>query len=131
MRGQSSGSLKVPCLLQDVTRQGYGKILSQLGRNFVDFLCQLNNLHLHLSMSSPSMVPPDFRVNNVTPSSLELHYRSKRPGLESWVVGICEEVAESIYGITVDFKLLRGRADGTCDHEVSPASRHARKGNTT
>ena len=62
-------------VVQDVIRQGYGKILTQLGRTFVDFLCGLNNLHLHLSLSSPSLVPPDFRVKNVTPSSLELHYR--------------------------------------------------------
>ena len=49
---------------------------------------------------------------------LSLSLRSKRPGLGSWVVGITEEVAETMYGIPVDFKLLRGREDNSCDHEV-------------
>ena len=54
----------------------------------------------------------------VTSSSAELHYRSLRPGLGSWVVGICEKVAADFYGQEVHFKLLRGREDGSCDHEV-------------
>ena len=120
-----------------------------MGKNFVDFLRQLNNLHLHLSMGQPAFVPPDLRVEKVgirlqtssrspfrllcivddacvwcafilqvTSSSVELHYRSQRPGLGSWVVGICEKVAADFYDLRVDFKHLRGREDGSCDHEV-------------
>ena len=33
---------------QDAVRAGYGNLLARLGRTFVDFLCCLNNLHLHL-----------------------------------------------------------------------------------
>ena len=57
----------------------------------------------------------------VQPESLELHYWSRRqpgtpPGL--WVVGIIEAVAEEMYGHLVDVRMLRGREDGSCDHEV-------------
>ena len=62
--------------------------------------------------------PPPPLPPQVTASSVELHYRSKRPGLSSWVVGICEKVAADFYGMAVEFKLLRGRDDGSCDHEV-------------
>jgi hypothetical protein len=43
---------------------GYKKVLQRLGRNLVEFLTNLNNLHLHLSLGMPIM-PPDFRVEKV------------------------------------------------------------------
>ena len=60
------------------------------------------------------------RINslNWNPPSFLVDDRSKRPGLASWVVGICEEVAATFFNIEVDFRLLRGRDDNSCDHEV-------------
>ena len=56
----------------------------------------------------------------VTPTSLELHYMSRRCELSSWVVGVIEGAAKLLYNLPhVNVKLLRGRADGTCDHDVS------------
>ena len=54
----------------------------------------------------------------MTETSLELHYRSQRPGLGPYVVGICEQVAQQFFDLQVSFKLLRGREDGSADHEV-------------
>ncbi len=82
-----SPSSDLPVNTQQVMEAGYQKLLDRMGRTFVDFLVNLNNLHLHLGLGWPTMQPPDFRVANVTSSSLELHYRSKRPGLKSWVRG--------------------------------------------
>jgi hypothetical protein len=45
--------------------QGYTKLLHCLGSNIAQFLQNLNNLHLHLSMGWPSMVPPAFRCDEV------------------------------------------------------------------
>ncbi|GAX76175.1 hypothetical protein CEUSTIGMA_g3619.t1 [Chlamydomonas eustigma] len=104
--------------VKDAITMGYGTLISLIGRTFVDFLCGLNNLHLHLSLDMPAFVPPDFRVEKVTSSSIELHYRSTRPCLGSWVVGICEEIASSVYCMEISFELLKGRDDGSCDHEV-------------
>ncbi|GAX84474.1 hypothetical protein CEUSTIGMA_g11894.t1 [Chlamydomonas eustigma] len=104
--------------VKDAFTMGYGSLISLMGRTFVDFLCGLNNLHLHLSLGMPAFVPPDFRVEKVTTSSVELHYRSTRPSLGSWVVGICEEIASSVYSMEVKFDFLKGRDDGSCDHEV-------------
>lgn len=57
--------------------------------------------------------------SQVTSTSVELHYFSKRPGLDSWVVGILEGVGSDYFGIDMKFQLLRGREDGTDDHEAS------------
>ena len=55
----------------------------------------------------------------MTSTSLELHYWSLRPSLGSWVEGIVEGAAKLLHNLPhVDVKLLKGRADGTCDHEV-------------
>ena len=55
----------------------------------------------------------------MTSTSLELHYWSHRAGLGSWVEGIIEGAAKLLHNLPhVDVKLLKGRADCTCDHEV-------------
>lgn len=45
--------------------QGYTNLLKTLGSNIIEFLRNLNNLHLHLSNGQPAMEPPAFRVENV------------------------------------------------------------------
>ena len=55
----------------------------------------------------------------VTSTSLDLHYWSPRVGLNSWVMGMVEATAKLLFNLPqVGISLLRGRADGTCDHEV-------------
>lgn len=46
-----------------VAMQGYSKILSALGSTFSEFCRNLNNLHLHLSLSFESMIAPAFRCD--------------------------------------------------------------------
>jgi hypothetical protein len=57
-------------------------------------------------------------VRQVTPTSLVLHYYSKRQGLGTWVEGILDEIAKQIFGIQIRMERLRGRDTGDCDHEV-------------
>ena len=83
------------------------------------FLTNLSRLFLKLElcMDLPEYVNPDFRTEKVTKHSLELHYRSQRP-IPTFIEGICLEVGEMLFNVQVKFKLLRGRHDGTCDHDV-------------
>jgi guanylate cyclase soluble subunit beta len=46
--------------------QGYTKLLKCLGSNLAEFLQNLNDLHLHLSMSYNAMKAPAFRCDNVS-----------------------------------------------------------------
>ena len=70
------------------------------------------------SLGLPSFQTPKFRVEAVTPTSLELHYASHRPGLGALVEGCIHAVARLVYGVEIDMSLIRGRADGSCEHEV-------------
>jgi len=45
--------------------QGYEKLLRVLGSNVAEFLSNLNNLHLHLTMGWPVMIAPAFRCEEV------------------------------------------------------------------
>lgn len=48
-----------------VEENGYGNLLRALGHNVVEFLVNLNALHLHLSVGWPAMRPPMFAVEQV------------------------------------------------------------------
>lgn len=45
--------------------QGYTKLLQSLGSNIVEFLSNLNSLHLHLTLGFPAMKAPAFRCDKV------------------------------------------------------------------
>jgi hypothetical protein len=58
-------------------------------------------------------------VVQVTNHSAVLHYRSTRPGLGPFVVGICQGVGSTVYNLhDINFESLRSLEDGSCDHEV-------------
>ncbi|PNW71315.1 hypothetical protein CHLRE_16g649050v5 [Chlamydomonas reinhardtii] len=101
-----------------VIKQGYLRLLQSLGSNIAEFLANLNNLHLHLTMGFPSMVAPAFRVEEVTGTSLLLHYHSVRPALWPIVVGVLKGASQKLFGHDVELELVRSREAGDCDHEV-------------
>ncbi|KAF5833462.1 hypothetical protein DUNSADRAFT_10217 [Dunaliella salina] len=105
--------------LQNAAEQGFCKLLSSFSNTFPGFLANLNNLHLHLSLGIPTLQTPDFRVEKVTSTSLELHYRSVRPGLGPMVEGLVHALAEFFFhDLPITMTWLKGRANNTCDHEV-------------
>ena len=90
-----------------------------LGSSLVDVLNGgLNDMHLHLSMQNPAIMAPEFRVEDVTPKSAVLHYRSVRQGLQYIMEGTVQAVARVFFGFEIGLTLLRGREAGDCDHEV-------------
>ena len=105
-----------------VNKQGHEKLMQCLGSTLVTFLMALNDLHLHLSTSLTHMDAPAFRCINVTPTSCELHYYSRRPALWPIVKGIVEEVAVSMFGHPATMTLVASREPGegmeASDHEV-------------
>jgi guanylate cyclase len=70
-----------------VSNFGYDKILRVLGRTMRDFLNGLDNLHEYMRLSYPKMQAPSFFCDNETPTSLMLHYRSRRRGYIHYVIG--------------------------------------------
>ncbi|GLI69453.1 hypothetical protein VaNZ11_014066 [Volvox africanus] len=101
-----------------VIKQGYTRLLQSLGSNIAEFLANLNNLHLHLTMGFPSMVAPAFRVEKVTSTSLLLHYHSIRPALWPIVSGVLKGASKFLFQHEVEMELVASRDAGDCDHEV-------------
>jgi guanylate cyclase soluble subunit beta len=101
-----------------VNAQGYDRVLMTLGSNLAQFLLNLNNLHLHLSMGMPAMSAPAFRVTEIKPESLKLHYYSKRPGLWPIVKGVLQALAKTHFRFDITLEVIESREAGTNDHEV-------------
>jgi hypothetical protein len=70
------------------TAGSYSAILDATGSTVPEFLVNLPNLHTRVALSFPHLAPPIFGCTDVGPSSLVLHYESRRPGLVPFVVGL-------------------------------------------
>lgn len=81
--------------------EGYGAMLNDLGQNFQEALSALDSMHARVALLYPELKPPTFRVTDVTPDGLSLHYYSHRPGLGQVVHGLVEGLATR-FGIEVD-----------------------------
>lgn len=101
-----------------VTNQGYDRVLLTLGSNLAQFLFNLNNLHLHLSIGMPAMSPPAFRVTEVKADSLKLHYYSKRPALWPIVKGVIQAMAKIHFKFDISLELIASRDADKIDHEI-------------
>jgi hypothetical protein len=70
--------------------EGYGEAYKIGGNSFIDFLKNLNKLHLYVATSFSNLKPPHFQVVNESKQEFDLIYRSTRDGLEFMVVGLVE-----------------------------------------
>jgi len=68
--------------------EGYGDMMDSAGSTLPEFLENLDNLHTRVGTMYPELRPPSFACTNITESSLDLHYRSDRDGLDDLVAGL-------------------------------------------
>ena len=94
---------------------GYGELLRTVGRTLPEFLKNLDQMHTRIKLSFPQLAPPSFRVSDETPSSLKLHYYSKRPGLAPLVVGLLRGLADRFQ---VDVTTRTERVEGAQPHDL-------------
>jgi hypothetical protein len=124
--GAASELLKVPAetLLEEFgeywtvysAQAGFGHLLTFAGDNIVEFLQNLDNMHVRVAMIFPELEPPSFRVSEITPTSLRLHYRSSRPGLQPVVVGMVKGLGKR-FGTPVTIRLDKPRANDSDSDE--------------
>jgi hypothetical protein len=95
--------------------EGYGDLMDAGGRSLGEFLRNLPGFHARISLLYPNLKPPTFRVTDLAPTSLHLHYFSSRPGLQPFVIGLVKGLAEK-YTSSVHITTLRSRETGA-DHE--------------
>jgi len=98
----------------------YGSLLQTGGTNLREFLLSLPSFHNRIMLMYPKLTPPEFKVSNVELNSLELHYFSKRPGLQEFVYGLLVGLSK-LYETTTEIELIQSRNDGD-SHEIFKVS---------
>lgn len=104
----------------NIARVEYGPMMTSTGKSLPEFLQNLDHLHSRIGLIYPRLIPPSFRVTDLGPASLRLHYHSTRDGLAPFVVGllgglatlfhtrvVVEQVASKALGADHDEFLLR------------------------
>lgn len=81
---------------------GYADLLGVLGRRFADFVRALDNLHEHFRFSYPKLRSPSFYCEREDSRGLILHYRTRRFGFISYVIGQLMEIAKMFYDTTIE-----------------------------
>lgn len=97
-------------------KEKYGGLMDAGGSHFMEFMKNLPNFHNRIMLMYPKLTPPEFTLSEVTETSLNLHYYSKRPGLQEFVRGLIQGLGKS-YNTAIDIKLLKSREVGD-EHEV-------------
>ncbi|THD28013.1 putative soluble guanylate cyclase gcy [Fasciola hepatica] len=98
------------------TQYGYAKLLRVQGRDFLNFLRNLDNLHEHLRFSYPKIRPPSFFVKSQTKDRIELVYSSKRMGFSHYVCGQLVAIAKQFFDLDIEVKFLGHEKEGLVNH---------------
>jgi hypothetical protein len=97
-------------------QSGYGEMLAMFGSDLKSFLNNLDNLHSHVGMSFPALMPPSFSVEEIEGSTgLLLHYRSERAGLAPMVVGLLKGLGKRF---SQDISVEQSGFKGEDDHDI-------------
>lgn len=74
--------------VSDIATKHYDTMMASTGRDFADFLANLDHMHQRIRVSFPEYQPPSFRVKTLEPGKLQVDYYSHRPGLLPFVEGL-------------------------------------------
>lgn len=95
--------------------EGYGALLSDLGPTLHDALSALDGMHARVTLLYPALKPPMFRLTDVSPDGMSLHYHSERVGFAPMIIGLVEGLGER-YGVGIDIRHVQVKGEG-CDHD--------------
>ncbi len=83
--------------------EGYGALMSDLGPTLHDALSALDDMHARVALLYPKLNPPKFRISDVSPDRISLHYSSSRSGFAPMIIGLVEGLGER-YGLRVEVR---------------------------
>ena len=101
-------------------KEKYGSLMEAGGSNLREFLINLPMFHNRIMLIYPKLTPPEFKVTDITDHSVNLHYHSKREGLQEFVTGLISGLAK-MYQADVRIELLQSRGSGST-HEIFKVS---------
>lgn len=95
-------------------RGPWGRVMMSSGRGTYELLAALDEMHARIAVSFPELQPPSFRTVREG-DAVRLEYRSHRPGLAPFVVGLVEGIG-NLYGERVSCVQMESRDAGApCD----------------
>lgn len=68
--------------------EGYGDMLAMCGDDLRTFLHGMNHMHARIEVTMPNIRPPNFHVEELSDTEIELIYESERMGLAPMVEGL-------------------------------------------
>lgn len=98
------------------TKEKYGGLMESGGATFKEFIVNLPLFHNRVMLIYPKLTPPEFKVSEISENSLNLHYFSKREGLQEFVRGLIQGLG-IIFHTPVTIELLQTRDLGD-SHEI-------------
>ena len=112
---------------------GYNSLLGLSYENFDQFMLNLDDLHSRIALSFPGSQPPSFKVTcNEENGTLNVRYKSHRPGLSPFVEGVFEGLAERFdVSIRIDHEQVDPEDDVQrymITHQASPATTDPARG---
>lgn len=94
----------------------YGPLMSFTGRNFAEFMTNLDRMHDRVATIYLNLRQPSFETERLDERTMRLHYRSQREGLAPFVIGVIEGLGER-FRVRVEVELAESRDRGA-DHDV-------------
>ena len=98
------------------TQEKYPGLMESGGDNLKEFLLNLPEFHNRVMLIYPKLTPPEFKVSDVTENGLNLHYFSKREGLQEFVRGLLQGLGK-MFNTEIKIELLQNRNEGST-HEI-------------
>ncbi len=98
-----------------VAEQDYAEMVSFAGKDLVEVLNGVDDIHARASLIFPEMRPPSFKCTHVSDESFRLHYKSVRDGLAPFVEGLTVGLGKRLK-TPVDIVHDKRRSDGE-EHE--------------
>jgi hypothetical protein len=94
----------------------YGMIFHITGGDLFEFLEGLDAMHERIVLTFANLQMPYFSLERVDEATARLHYRSSRPGLAPFVLGLLDGLAQHFQADALVEHLER-KADGA-DHDI-------------
>ncbi|XP_050303874.1 soluble guanylate cyclase 89Db-like [Anthonomus grandis grandis] len=94
------------CFVRFFSNYGYDLTIKATGRNFTDFLENVDNIHSQFRLSYPKMKSPSMYLTKVDQNGCVLVYRSKRMGFTHYLMGQLDQIATEIYNLKLETHVL-------------------------
>jgi len=101
-------------------KEKYGGLMEAGGHNLREFLVNLPIFHNRIMLIYPKLTPPEFKISDVRDKSINIHYFSKREGLQEFVRGLLSGLGK-MYDTPTEIELIQSRNEGS-DHEIFKVS---------